>query len=331
MALPRKKVAIVGATGLVGIEMQAQLQGRKDLDCVLVASTARPELKVLALESAWQELKACDFILNASSNDVAQELGAKLGAHQVLIDNSSAYRMDPQVPLVVPELNSDVLKARPRIVANPNCTTILLCLGLAPLRSFGIERVTVSTYQAASGAGIKGMEELSLQLQALGRREAMPRPQVFPFVLAGNVLSHNTPIRSESLEGAGHNEEEWKVLQETRKILNRPDLPISVTCMRVPVERAHTESVSVDLMSRLSLSELRRAFQSAVGVRLVDDWEKNHFPMPIEAQNQDAVLVGRLRKDPSLEKTVHFLLAGDQIRKGAATNAIQIMDHFLSL
>jgi aspartate-semialdehyde dehydrogenase len=311
--------------------MQSQLQDRQDLECVLVASTARPEHKVLALHQAWEALSACDFVLNASSNDVALELGAKLGTHQVLIDNSSAYRMNPDVALVVPELNADVLRSRPRIVANPNCTTILLCLGLAPLRGFGIKRVTVSTYQAASGAGIKGMEELNLQLQALGRGDPLPPPQVFPFVLAGNVLSHNTPIREESVEGAGHNEEEWKVLQETRKILNQPSLPISVTCMRVPVERAHTESVSVDLQRSVSLSELRRAMQSAVGVRVVDDWTNNYFPMPIEAQNQDSVLVGRIRKDPSLENTVHFLLAGDQIRKGAATNAIQIMDRLLSL
>jgi aspartate-semialdehyde dehydrogenase len=216
------------------------------------------------------------------------------------------------------------------VIANPNCTTIILCLGLQALKCFGIERVTVATYQAASGAGIRGLEELQNQLRSLGRGEALPKPEVFPFVLAGNVLSHNTPIRSESEVGAGHNEEEWKVIQETRKIMGSPGLPISVTCMRVGVYRAHTEAVSVDLAERVDLTGLRRAFASARGLKVVDDWNKNHFPMPLEAEGQDQVLVGRIRLDPTLPRTVHFLLSGDQIRKGAATNAVQIMDQLLA-
>jgi len=334
MSVQENAVAIVGATGLVGLEMQDILKSRSNLDIKLFASTERvdekSEVKILALSKSFSELAKCRYVLNAASSDVAETLKENLSSEQLLIDNSSAFRMYPEVPLVVPEVNGECLKSKPQIVANPNCTAILLCLTLNRLKTFGLQRVTVATYQAASGAGIKALEELDLQLKAMGCGDRVPKAEVFPYQLANNVLSHNTQIRDEGGIGAGYNEEEWKVIEESRKIIDILHLPISATCIRVPVRRAHTEAVSVDLSRELKLEELREAFKNAPGIRVVDDWKSNHFPMPLEAEGQDEILVGRFRKDPSLAKTVHFMLSGDQIRKGAALNAIQIMDLHLS-
>jgi len=232
------KVAIVGATGLVGFEMRKLLfpevaKGRFEL--FLFASQERPSDGILSLSKSMMELGQCDYILNASSNEVALELKSGLRQAQVLIDNSSAFRMDPQVPLVVPEVNAAVLESLPQVVANPNCTTILLCVALEALRPAGLGRVIVSTYQAASGAGIKGLEEMEKHLKAQAEGRPLPQSEVFPFTLAGNVMSHNTSIRSEDVAGSGYNEEEWKVIEETRKILSMLSLPLTATCMRVPV------------------------------------------------------------------------------------------------
>ncbi len=323
-----KSIAIVGATGLVGLEMKKLLPeffAAGTYKTFLFASKERPTEGVLELGANKKILDQCDAVLNASSAEVALTLRAGLQAHQVLIDNSSALRLDPAIPLVVPEVNGECLKKNPRLIANPNCTAILLTVSLAPLKKFGIERVIVSTYQAASGAGIKGLEELELQIQAAGNSRPMPQPQVFPAVLLGNVLSHNTPIHPEGESLAGYNDEEAKVIEESRKILGLPELKISTTCIRVPVKRSHTESVSVDLRSPLSLAELRETYSRAPGIKVTDDWSKNHFPMPLETQNQDLVFVGRLRQDPFLSQTVHYMISGDQLRKGAATNALQIL------
>jgi aspartate-semialdehyde dehydrogenase len=325
------RIAIVGSTGLVGQEMEKVLKQRLpagSYELKRFASRARPEEKVLDLEKSWDELAACPFVLGASSDEVAREVGQRLKPGQVFVDNSSAFRMEPNVPLVVPEVNGAELAMKPPIVANPNCTTIFLVVALKALESLGIERVVASTYQAASGAGLKGLEELEGQLKALGRGEPMPKPEVFPFPLAGNVLSHNSSVRPEGEEGAGYNGEEWKVCLESRRILGRPGLPISATCIRVPVLRAHCEAVSVDFAQNVTLPGLRALFARAAGVKVVDEWNANRFPMPLEASDQDDVLVGRIRVDPFLPKTAHFFLSGDQIRKGAATNAIQILERY---
>ena len=327
-------IAVVGATGLVGQEMVSILQNDPKFSkakILKVAQTERPESGVLSFKSAKNEISDCNFILNATGEDVAQTLAEGLKKNQILIDNSSAFRLDPGVPLVVPEINGDLLQSNPSIVANPNCTAILLCLSLAPLQGVGFSRVIVSTYQAASGAGIKGLGELEDQIKALSMGQKLQGGEVFKFPLAGNVLSHNTAIRPEGEIGSGYNEEEWKVIEETRKILNLRSLPISVTSIRVPVKRAHTESVTVDLKQDIGLSEIRGFFKSAPGLKVVDDWQKNHFPMPFEAEGKDEVFVGRFRKDVSLGKTLHFMLAGDQIRKGAALNAVQILKAHLNL
>lgn len=322
------KIAIVGATGLVGQEMKKVLaEYFKASECEIFefASQERKDSGVRELAKSWDLVEKCDYVLNASSSEIAQEIATHLKSGQVLIDNSSGFRMDPKVPLTVPEVNPETLRARPPIVANPNCTAALLCVALAPLRALGLERVTVATYQAASGAGIKGLEELDRQLDAHVTGKAMPAPQVFPFQLAMNVLSHNTAIRPDDNPGGGYNDEEWKVIEESRKMLGLPQLAISATCIRVPVRRAHTEAVSVDFKTSTSVAQLREILGRAPGVKVVDDRENNHFPMPIESQNQDLVFVGRLRKDPSLANTFHFMLSGDQLRKGAATNAVQIL------
>ena len=322
------KVGVVGATGLVGIEilkLMPQFLRKSEFTPVGFASRVRPGENILELASSWDELRRCDYVLSGATSEVALMLREHMRPNQFLIDNSSAFRMDPSVPLVVPDVNGDLLKARPPLVANPNCTAILLCVALAAFRKVGLNRVNVATYQAASGAGIKGLEELDRQHAALAKGEHVPKPEVFPFQLAGNVLSHNSSIRSGTSVGAGYNEEEWKVIEETRKILDVRHLPISATCIRVPVRRAHTEAVSVDLGEDLSLEAARELLRAAPGVKMVDDWESNHFPMPIESQDQDLVFVGRVRKDPSLAKTLHFMLSGDQLRKGAASNALQIM------
>jgi aspartate-semialdehyde dehydrogenase len=196
---------------------------------------------------------------------------------------------------------------------------------LNPLKAWGLSRVIVSTYQAASGAGIKGLEELDKQIQQISRGEKPQGGPVFRYPLAGNVMSHNSPLRTEDTLGLGYNEEEWKVIEETRKILEIRSLPVSVTSMRVPVKRAHTEAVTVDLKQDPTLDELKQAFQNAEGLKWVQDFSTNHFPMPIEAENQNDVLVGRLRKDVTLGKTIHYILSGDQLLKGAAWNAVQIM------
>jgi len=326
------RIAIVGSTGLVGQEMERVLRQRwkpGTYEIVRFASRARPEDQVFELNSAWEELARCSMVLGASSDEVACDVKARLKPGQVFVDNSSAFRMDPATPLVVPEVNGDVLTSRPPVVANPNCTTILLVVALKALEKLGIQRVITSTYQAASGAGIKGLEELEGQLKALGRGEPLPKPEVFPFPLAGNVLSHNASVRPEGVEGAGYNGEEWKVALETRKILRLADLAVSATCIRVPVLRAHCEAVTVDLAEAVTLADLRALFAKAEGVKVVDNWSANHFPMPLESSDQDAVLVGRLRLDPMLPRTVHFFLSGDQIRKGAATNAVQILERYL--
>lgn len=324
----RLDVAVVGATGLVGLEIQKILNEpayKSTYRPVLFAASARPEQGVLELKSNLDRLQQCAYVLNGASSEVAEFLAAQLKESQVLIDNSSHFRMDPSVPLVVPEINGAILESSPQIVANPNCTAILLCLTLSPFIDVGITRVVVSTYQAASGAGLKALEELEAQFEALGKHLPMPTPQVFPYVLAGNVISHNTPVRGAAISGEGYCEEEWKVIEESRKILNVRHLAISASCMRVPVRRAHTETVTVDLNDELSLKDLRARMAAAKGVVIVDDPEKNHFPMPLEAENEDLVRVGRIRKDVSLGKTFHYMLAGDQIRKGAALNAVQIM------
>jgi aspartate-semialdehyde dehydrogenase len=326
-------IGIVGATGVVGLEarkLAAELLKGLNFELLLFASTARPDEQIHALEAAADRLRSCDYVVNAAGADQARFIREHLKPGAVLIDNSSAFRMEAGVPLVVPEVNGHELAGAARgeqaVVANPNCTAALLCVALKALQPFGIERVIVSTYQAASGAGIKGLEELESQLKNAFASPTSWSTEVFKHPLLLNVLSHNSPVLPENAPFAAlYNEEESKVIEESRKMLGQAKLRISATCVRVPVRRAHTEAVTVDLARDVPLGELREAFAHAAGVHVVDDAARNHFPMPLESQDQDLVLVGRIRKDVSDARTCHFLLSGDQLRKGAASNALQIL------
>jgi aspartate-semialdehyde dehydrogenase len=246
----------------------------------------------------------------------------------VVVDNSSAFRMNLDVPLVVPEINAGAMHGHSGIIANPNCVAIVAATPLWPLhQKRRIKRITMSTYQAASGAGAAAMEELSESTRAHLEGRAFT-PKVLPHPYAFNVFSHNTKVDPET----GYNEEETKVMQETRKIFGEPDLRITATCVRVPVLRAHCIALNIECEEPLSVAEARAILAAAPGVRLVDDMERNYFPMPHDASGKDEVLVGRIRRDVSdpSGRTLALFVAGDQLRKGAALNAVQIAERLIA-
>lgn len=321
----KTKLVVIGATGLVGEEFLKILKEEKLLDQFEVLKFRRARNAAegeWSIEEDFEKLDECKFIFNAASSDSAKFVGTRLKAGQYLIDNSSAYRMDPNVPLVVPEVNGDLINPKQNIFANPNCTAAILCTGINPLVPYGIKQLFVSTYQAASGAGKEGLSELRAQLGV--DKAAQVPTAIFGYRLGGNVISHNSPVRGNDVEAAAYNEEEFKVMEETRKMLNLPQLPIAITCIRVPVERAHTESVVVDLEKDISLAELRDLYREQPGLKKIDLPEQNYFPMPMEADGKREVLVGRFRKDPLVPKRVLLMVSGDQLLKGAAWNAFQI-------
>lgn len=249
-----------------------------------------------------------------------------MGQGAIVVDNSSAFRMEPNTPLIIPEVNGDSLDPETKLVSVPNCSAIILLMAVAPLRQLGkIERMIVSTYQSASGAGAAAMAELETQTrEVLAGKD--PIPKVLPHPYAFNLFSHNTPI-----DEAGYNEEEVKVMQECRKILDEPNLKINVTCVRVPILRAHSESVTVEFADTApSEADVRKCLQHAPGVKVVDDRNANRFPMPLDASGTDDVLVGRIREDLSNPKGICLFVAGDQLLKGAALNAVQIAEHLLA-
>jgi len=340
MDLAGTDIAIVGATGAVGLEMLSILHDRgvpaERIRALASARSAGRRLSYGADSVGVTEVGEGAFdgagvALLAASSDAAREWAPIIRAKGVdVIDNSSAFRMDPGVPLVVPEINADVIDAGPgRLVANPNCSTIIMLMALTPIRErFGCRRLVVSTYQAVSGAGAAAMDELVDQTKAVleGLR---PEPAVFRDVCAFNVFSHDSPINPET----GRNTEEEKLIRETRKIWADDGVEITATCVRVPVLRAHTESINITLDTPASVSELRGAISEGPGVELIDDREQNHFPTPRRASGTDNVLVGRVRPDAGAaldesERALRFdlMCSGDQLRKGAALNAIQIAE-----
>jgi aspartate-semialdehyde dehydrogenase len=265
-----------------------------------------------------------DLVLASAGATVTKELAPAIRrSGAILVDNSSAFRMDPAVPLVVPEVNPEALARHDGVIANPNCVAIILTVAVAPIhRAVGIERVVVSTYQSASGAGLAAMEELQSQArEILDGKE--PAPKALPHPIAFNVFSHNTAIGPE-----GYNGEETKVMMETRKILSAPQLAITATCVRVPVLRAHSESINLTLKQPLSPERARALLAQAPGVEIVDDREKNLFPMPKLSTGRDLVSVGRIRRDLSQPEGMglDLFVCGDQLRKGAALNAVQIAE-----
>ncbi len=330
------RVAIVGATGAVGMELLRILEERRfPVDSLRLFASERSAGRQLPFQGepipveplsadAFRGVDIAFFSAGAACSRSFVPLAVQAGA--LVIDNSSAFRMEPNIPLVIPEINGEAAHRHQGIIANPNCSTIILLMALAPLRQLSrIQRIIVSTYQAASGAGARAMQELLDATRAYLQGEPF-EPQALPHPCAFNLFSHNSPIGAD-----GYNEEERKIIFESRKILNEPELAISATCVRVPVLRAHSESIHVELEHRPPLEAVYEAYRAFRGVRLVDDRERNHFPMPIEATGQDEVLVGRLREDTALPNGLALFACGDQLRKGAALNAIQIAEIVMGL
>jgi aspartate-semialdehyde dehydrogenase len=332
-ALPQRplRIAILGATGAVGQELLQLLEERRfpvaELRPLASPRSAGQTLawqgRSLTIEPVAEEaFDGVDLVLASAGGSVSKQwapLAAAAGA--VVIDNSSAFRMDPSVPLVVPEVNPEAAFSHGGIIANPNCTTILLTLALAPLAARRpIRRVVVSTYQSASGAGARAMEELQrLSRTVLDGGE--PVSEVLPHSLAFNLFLHNSP-----LQPSGYCEEELKMLNETRKIMGLPDLRLTATCVRVPVLRAHSEAVNIEFAEPFPVEEARQLLARAPGVELLENFEANRFPMPTDVTGRDPVAVGRIRQDLSDPNALELWLCGDQIRKGAALNAIQIAE-----
>jgi len=325
------RIGILGATGAVGQEILNLLAERRFpvRELRLLASPRSAGQRVMwgdepltveAVEAA--SFQGLDLVLASAGGSVSRQwapLAVAGGA--VVIDNSSAFRLDPEVPLVVPEVNPGAAFTHRGLLANPNCTTILLSLVLAPLEAKRrIRRVVVSTYQSASGAGARAMEELR-QLTRTVLEGGTPQSEVLPYSLAFNLFLHNSP-----LEANGYCEEELKMVRETRKIMGRPDLLLSATCVRVPVLRAHSEAVNIEFEAPLAVEEARALLAEAPGLLIIDDPGANRFPMPTDVTGLDPVAVGRLRQDISHPSALELWLCGDQIRKGAALNAIQIAE-----
>ena len=325
-------VAIVGATGAVGNELIRLLEERDfPVSSLRLLASERsvgkslsyknaPIAVELASPSSFEGIDVAFFSAGASRSRELAPHAVRAGA--TVVDNSSAFRMDDGVPLVVPEINWHSVRPEHKVLAVPNCTAIVLLMAIYPLTKLGkIERVIMSSYQSASGGGAALMADLEEQTKRFLKSGAC-EPEVSPHPYAFNLFSHNTPIGEN-----GYNEEENKVIQESRKILGMPDLPINVTCVRVPVLRAHSESITVDFAGTApSEDAIREALSSSPGVRVVDDRGKNYFPMPCDASGQDDVLVGRVRRDQSRTNSICLFACGDQLRKGAALNAIQIAE-----
>jgi aspartate-semialdehyde dehydrogenase len=326
-------LAIVGATGAVGQEILSVLERR---------NFPAANVKLLASErSAGKKItfRGKELTVQAISKDVFEGVdlaffsaGATrskefvphaLRAGAVVVDNSSAFRMREDVPLVVPEVNAADIQEQHGLIANPNCCAAILAVSVWPLhQKFNIKRITVSTYQSASGAGAQALAELQRQMKEIGDGKK-PTTEVFPYPLAGNVFSHNTPVARN-----GYNDEENKLAQEIRKIFHEPEMEIIPTCIRVPVPRAHCESIVIDTELPVSTEAAKEILAAAPGLKIVDDNDKGHYPMPIEATGDLDVHVGRIRGASS--HSLALFVSGDQLLKGAAWNAVQIGEHLIT-
>jgi aspartate-semialdehyde dehydrogenase len=327
-------VAIAGVTGAVGAEFIATMDRRGfRVGRLKALASARSAGKTVAFrgqtivveELTENSFEGVDIALFSAGGGIARKFApAAVKAGAVVIDNSSAFRMDPDVPLVIPEINAGRIRDHKGIIAVPNCSAITALVPLWPIhRHNRIKRVILSTYQAASGAGAAAMEELVESTRACLDGQAYP-PKVFPHSYAFNLFSHNTAIDPET----GYNDEETKVIRETRKIFEDERIAVGVTCVRVPVLRAHSEAITFECENPITEDEVRAILSNAPGVRIVDDRIRNHFPMPVEASGQDDVLVGRIRQDLSdtTGRSIAMFVAADQLLKGAALNAIQIAE-----
>ena len=324
-------VAILGATGAVGQEMINILQERNfPVGKLIPLASARSAGKTLkfkgedvTIQLACDEaFEGVDIVLGAAENDIAKQFApAIVKAGAVFVDNSSAFRMDPNVPLIVPEVNPEDVKGHKGIISNPNCSTIITITAVNALNSIApIRTMTASTYQAVSGAGAGGPIELMGEVEALAKGEEY-EPKIFPYQIAYNLIPQ---IGGEQVDG--YTSEEMKMQNEGRKIMHLPDLKVTCTCVRVPVVRSHSISVSCHFDVPVTVEQARQAIANAPGCRLMDDLKNKIYPMPLDTTDQDIVFVGRIRPDLTDDCGISLWCCGDQVRKGAATNAIQIAE-----
>jgi aspartate-semialdehyde dehydrogenase len=329
-------VAIVGATGAVGQEFLTVLAERefpiKNLLLLASARSAGKKIDYLGKTYTVQELTKDSFkdvkiAFFSAGGSISREFAAPaVAAGAIVVDNTSAFRMKQGIPLVVPEVNPEQIHKHNGLIANPNCSTIIMNVPVWPLHKVNrVKRIIVSTYQAVSGAGAQGLHELEQQIKAYASGGAIEKT-LFPHQIVHNLFSHNTKIGEN-----GYNEEENKMVNETRKIFGDERIMVSATCVRVPIPRAHSESINLEFERAITPAEVRAILAKAPGVKIIDNVEKNHFPMPLEASGQDDVLVGRIRQDISRDdgRGIDLFVSGDQVRKGAATNAVQIAEKLL--
>jgi aspartate-semialdehyde dehydrogenase len=326
-------VAIVGATGAVGeIMRQVLIEHQFPLRAIKFLSSERSAGKTIEFQGKKHQVEllrpeafaGIDIVLSSTPASVSREyspIAAKAGA--IVIDNSSAWRMDPDVPLVVPEVNAEALRKIPKgIVANPNCSTIQMVVALKPLHDLArIKRVVVSTYQASSGKGAKALFELDNQVTAVGKRQQIPPVTAHAAQLAGNVLAHDWKAGDDD-----YTEEEWKMIRETRKIMGDETIQVSPTTARVPVRIGHSEAINLEFERPITVAQAREALRRAPGIVLVDDLAKGEVPMPLHCEGRDEVFVGRIRRDPTIANGLNLWVVADNLRKGAATNAVQIAE-----
>lgn len=334
-----KRVAILGATGVVGTQMRQCLEERNFPVSELVPlASVKSAGKTLTFKGEEVEVKEAkpeafdgvDIVLGAAGDGIAKALLPEAAARgAVCVDNSHAFRLDPDVPLVVPEINPEDIKNHPRnIIANPNCATIIGLVPTYPLhKAAGLKRMIVSTYQAASGAGMPGLTELTRELKVLAEGGEVGDTSPFAYQLAMNLIPQIGSFKDE-----GYTSEEWKMQNEGRKIMHLPQVRVNCTCVRVPIMRSHSESITLEFENPLSPDEAREILSTAPGVKVVDDPANLRYPMPLDTSDQDLVFVGRIRCDLSAADGVNgltFFCCGDQIRKGAATNAVQIAEYLV--
>lgn len=329
-------VAVVGATGAVGVEMLNTLENRNfpvgKLTPLASARSAGKKLKFRGEDVTVQELtensfSGIDIALFSAGGSVSKQfapLAAKTGC--VVVDNSSAFRMDPNVPLVVPEINAEDIKAHKGIIANPNCTTAITLMALYPMhQAFGVKRIFASSYQAVSGTGVKALLELQNQVEQIVTGKPV-KIEVYPHQIAFNVLPH-----IDAWLDNGYTKEEMKMENEGRKIMHLPSFKASVTCVRVPVYRAHSIAVSAEFEKPVSVEGAREAILKAPGIDLMDDPQNNVYPLPLAVTGKYNCQVGRIRKDCALDNGLCFWVAGDQLLKGAALNAVQIAEELAKI
>jgi aspartate-semialdehyde dehydrogenase len=329
-------LAIAGVTGAVGQEFLKTIEERNfPFTSIKMLASGRSKGKKIRFknkeyiveEMTKDSFNGIDIALFSAGASRSREFApAAVKAGAVVVDNSSAFRMDPDVPLVIPEINPQQIKNHKGIIANPNCSTIIAIVPVWPLHKANpVKRMVVSTYQAASGAGQQAMLELEHQSREIleGKK---PTCKVFPYQIAFNIFSHNSAMGSN-----GYNEEEIKMVKETRKIFDCPEIAITCTCIRIPVFRAHCESINLEFKNPITQEQVTDLLSTAPGVSLIDDRRNNRFPMPIDASGKDDVFVGRIRQDESIpdNRGINIWVAGDQLRKGAALNAVQIAEKLL--